>query len=160
MKCDNCGSPLKVVPQRKYLACDYCGTFKFTPDADGGTPLQLSDGQTDRACPICQELLARAALAGKEVLTCRTCRGILSENRAFADIVRLLRARSRRRTEGQAAIDPAELARTVLCPGCGKPMEAHPYYGPGAVVVDSCARCHLIWLDHGELAAIETAPGR
>jgi Zn-finger nucleic acid-binding protein len=39
-------------------------------------------------------------------------------------------------------------------------MDVHPYYGPGAVVLDSCARCTLIWLDHGEIAAIERAPGR
>jgi Zn-finger nucleic acid-binding protein len=39
-------------------------------------------------------------------------------------------------------------------------MEVHPYYGPGSQVIDSCHRCRLVWIDSGELAAIEKAPGR
>jgi hypothetical protein len=34
-------------------------------------------------------------------------------------------------------------------------MEAHPYFGGGNAVVDTCDRCNLIWLDAGELAVIE-----
>ena len=34
-------------------------------------------------------------------------------------------------------------------------MEAHPYFGGGNAVVDTCERCGLIWLDAGELAVIE-----
>jgi Zn-finger nucleic acid-binding protein len=36
----------------------------------------------------------------------------------------------------------------------------HPYYGPGNVVIDTCSRCDLIWLDFGELKQIADAPGR
>jgi hypothetical protein len=39
-------------------------------------------------------------------------------------------------------------------------METHPYFGPGNVVIDSCAGCELIWLDFGELKQIVAAPGR
>jgi hypothetical protein len=59
-----------------------------------------------------------------------------------------------------APLDPEELERHIDCPTCGATMEVHPYYGPGNVVIDSCARCRLIWLDHGEIGAIERAPGR
>jgi Zn-finger nucleic acid-binding protein len=38
-------------------------------------------------------------------------------------------------------------------------METHPYYGPGNVIIDSCSRCELIWLDFGELKQIADAPG-
>ena len=34
-------------------------------------------------------------------------------------------------------------------------MEAHPYFGGGNAVVDTCEHCGLIWLDAGELAVIE-----
>jgi Zn-finger nucleic acid-binding protein len=34
-------------------------------------------------------------------------------------------------------------------------MDTHPYYGGGRVVVDTCHRCTLIWLDAGELTVIE-----
>jgi Zn-finger nucleic acid-binding protein len=39
-------------------------------------------------------------------------------------------------------------------------MDVHPYYGPGNAVIDTCGRCALIWLDHGELKVIVTAPER
>jgi Zn-finger nucleic acid-binding protein len=39
-------------------------------------------------------------------------------------------------------------------------LETHPYYGPGNVVIDSCAACDVIWLDFGELKQIVDAPGR
>ena len=51
--------------------------------------------------------------------------------------------------------DPADLRRTLECPGCRKRMEPHPYFGGGNAVVDTCDRCNLIWLDAGELAIIE-----
>jgi Zn-finger nucleic acid-binding protein len=38
-------------------------------------------------------------------------------------------------------------------------MDVHPYYGPGNVVIDTCGKCGLVWLDHGEMAVIENAPG-
>jgi Zn-finger nucleic acid-binding protein len=34
-------------------------------------------------------------------------------------------------------------------------MDAHPYFGGGNAVVDTCERCGLVWLDAGELAIIE-----
>jgi hypothetical protein len=34
-------------------------------------------------------------------------------------------------------------------------MEAHPYFGGGNAVVDTCEVCESIWLDAGELAIIE-----
>jgi hypothetical protein len=39
-------------------------------------------------------------------------------------------------------------------------MATHPYYGPGNVVIDSCASCELVWLDFGELEQIVKAPGK
>lgn len=160
MTCPNCGGPLKVIPQRKYLSCEYCGAFTFTPDAAAADePIQISDSDSDFSCPICQQLLARAVLVEEEVLTCRTCRGLLADNSAFADVIRRLRAVCETRDERPEPIDPSEYDRVLTCPGCGKRMETHPYYGPGAVVVDTCARCRLIWLDFGELAVIEAAPG-
>ncbi|GEM_PF-2293393 len=40
-----------------------------------------------------------------------------------------------------------------------KTTHAHPYYGPGNVVIDSCAECGYIWLDHGELSSVERSAG-
>jgi Zn-finger nucleic acid-binding protein len=38
-------------------------------------------------------------------------------------------------------------------------MDTHPYYRPGAVVIDACMPCRLVCLDRGELSAIVKAPG-
>ena len=52
------------------------------------------------------------------------------------------------------------------CPLCASPLaralldDVFAYYGPGNVVIDSCQRCDLIWLDFGELEQITTAGGR
>jgi Zn-finger nucleic acid-binding protein len=151
---------MKVSPQRKYLSCVYCGTFAFSPDTESADqPIYISDAYGDLSCPACQELLARAMLSGEELLTCRTCRGVLADNGSFADVIRRLRTAAATRDERPLPIDPSEYDRVLLCPGCGQRMDAHPYYGPGNVVVDTCAHCRLIWLDHGELAVIEAAPG-
>ena len=39
-------------------------------------------------------------------------------------------------------------------------MDVHPYYGPGNIVIDTCSRCDVIWLDFGELKQVTDAPGR
>jgi len=52
--------------------------------------------------------------------------------------------------------NPAD--RLINCPGCGQPMLGHLYGGPGNVVIDSCERCQVNWLDPGELRRIVVAP--
>jgi len=37
-------------------------------------------------------------------------------------------------------------------------MLAHVYGGPGNIVIDTCERCQLNWLDPGELRRIALAP--
>jgi Zn-finger nucleic acid-binding protein len=37
-------------------------------------------------------------------------------------------------------------------------MISHLYGGPGNVVIDSCERCLVNWLDAGELQRIAAAP--
>ncbi len=74
----------------------------------------------------------------------------------------LLTGRSRFREADRVpiALNPEDLNRVIRCPPCDLPMDVHPYYGPGNIVIDSCHRCHVVWLDHGELALVESAPGR
>jgi Zn-finger nucleic acid-binding protein len=52
--------------------------------------------------------------------------------------------------------NPAD--RQIKCPACGHLMLGHLYGGPGNVVIDSCERCHVNWLDAGELRRIVVAP--
>jgi len=103
--------------------------------------------------------MTQAAMDGMQVEQCEDCQGLLVENNIFAMLVRNRRADFR-----GAALRPTPLNHELLklripCPGCRRTMEVHPFYGPGNVVIDSCCRCGLVWLDCREMSAIEMAPG-
>lgn len=90
---------------------------------------------------------------------CPRCRGILLDRFDFRDT---LYARRRAATQPPAPphpLDRSHLARRVHCPRCGRPMETHPYLGPGNIVIDTCNVCNLIWLDGMELEQATNAPG-
>ena len=36
----------------------------------------------------------------------------------------------------------------------------YPYGGPGAIAIDACDDCNVVWLDYRELNQIVDAPGR
>ena len=57
-------------------------------------------------------------------------------------------------------LDRSELHRRLACPRCGRAFDTYPHLGPGAVVVDNCPKCDLIWLDFGEMRQIVDAPGK
>jgi Zn-finger nucleic acid-binding protein len=161
MNCPNCGATMQLVPRRDYFACEYCTSFHFPKQAaassDGVTVL---GEDSDMSCPVCQQRLVVASIAKRRVLHCEACRGVLATNENFADLMKRRRATYTGGDVRPEPINPEELERTVTCPKCRKPMDTHPYYGPGNAVVDTCGQCFLIWLDHGEIAALEKAPGR
>lgn len=161
INCENCGAPMVPVDGRNYLMCGYCQTFHFPTQlkdsADRITPL-FERGEVD--CPVCCKPLAVGALDEVRMRYCDQCRGVLIPNEAFAEVVRDRRRGYSGPDQSPVPLDSRQYERHLDCPSCSRRMEVHPYHGPGSVVIDSCAACHLIWLDHGELAAIERAPGR
>jgi Zn-finger nucleic acid-binding protein len=156
MNCENCGAPLKPVRGRDFLACDYCGSFQFPPESREG--VRVLGESSAVVCPICRLPLVSASVERVAVLHCSRCRGILTEPARFRAIVDVRRARRHHPGMPPRPLSPEDLARRVACPGCHSPMDVHPYYGPGNAVIDSCINCALVWLDHGELTAIVTAP--
>lgn len=157
MNCSNCGAPLKFVEGRDYFVCEFCTTFHFNkPNQDGVHVLESYSGAM---CPRCQAPLAVATVEGKSVLHCEKCKGLLASNRSFGHIVSVRRERYGRSNASPMPFDPQELNRRIECPACQRLMDTHAYGGPGPVVVDTCPECEFIWLDHGELAKIERAPG-
>lgn len=160
-RCPQCGGCARPVAGRDYLQCEYCRTLVFTSEnplaVDRITPL---NAELDAACPVCETSLQQGQVDGRRVLYCGDCYGVLLRNELFGEVLR--ERRSRRGTQGFEAARPInhdDYERRLDCPNCSNPMEAHPYYGPGNVVMDSCCRCHLVWLDHGELSALERAEG-
>jgi Zn-finger nucleic acid-binding protein len=152
---------MEIVEGRGHFRCPFCSTLHFPEplalSADGIVPLGRA---TETDCPRCGEALSLVALDDVSARYCATCRGILLASQDFAQVVQ-----SRRSGYSGPDAQPRPLAREHLqhrieCPKCGRSMEVHPYYGPGNQIIDSCHPCRLIWLDSGELAAIERAPGR
>jgi Zn-finger nucleic acid-binding protein len=152
MNCSNCGAPMRGVRDADHFVCDFCASFHFPQRNLDGVAILGGPGQ--RKCPVCAEALISAAVQRKPVEHCSKCQGVLSDRRAFNGIVEQLRARNRRPRQDPRPIDPAERDRLLLCPVCKAPMEVHPYYGPGNVLLDSCHVCNLVWLDHGEIASL------
>ena len=161
MNCRNCAAPMELFDRRRYFFCRHCGTFEFLEhtDADG---IQVLERQPDALpCPLCRAPLAKALLDGRHsVQYCEHCRGVVMERASFADAVVGRRAQAAGPGIQPAALDRKELDRRVTCPSCRKMMDVHPYFGPGNVIIDTCARCDRIWLDFGELKQIEDAPGQ
>lgn len=156
MNCPNCGAPMHLVRDRDYWVCDFCATFHFPQESPEG--VRVLGEASHLPCPICHIELVSAAVEQVPVLTCTKCKGILAKPENFRKIVDLRRRASAKQEHVLHPLDRTELERVVSCPHCAQPMDVHPYYGPGNAVVDSCGNCALIWLDHGELNVIVTAP--
>lgn len=162
MNCTSCGAAMRLIEGRGHFLCDYCAAVRLLDGSppEGPDDISAISHQLDARCPTCDAQLCAAVLDGWSVSTCTKCGGILCPREAFGKIVAHRRKAAAGPEITPQPIDPAEFNRTLQCPGCRQRMEVHPYYGPGAVVIDSCNRCGHVWLDRGELRAIERAPGK
>jgi LSD1 subclass zinc finger protein len=161
MNCANCGAPLQWQPGRRLLQCAHCESYRQPlREPEFVNRLEWQGVSTGRACPTCGAALEAATLEELPAAGCRACSGVLLNDDVFAEVVRARRAKYRGVEHPPTPIDAELFEREIDCPGCGRPMEVHPFYGPGNQVIDSCLSCRLIWVDSGELAAIEQAPGR
>lgn len=152
---------MELFDRRRYYHCRHCGTFHFieTAAVEGVRVLRVNDAAL--ACPVCQAGLMRALLDDSRVVDhCERCRGLLMARPTFGDAVWARRANASGPGTPPIRLDARELDRHLTCPSCREPMDVHPYYGPGNIVIDTCRGCDLIWLDHGELKQISDAPGR
>jgi Zn-finger nucleic acid-binding protein len=153
--CDSCGAPMRIDGDRGIFVCDHCGGEQEMPAA-----LEYVEvgGETSHRCPLCSAPLSTGQLEGHPLLCCAHCFGMLIEMNRLAAIIDAARGRERRtfRTALPRRQNPGD--RTIACPLCGQPMVSHLYGGPGNVVIDSCERCQVNWLDPGELHRIAVAP--
>ena len=152
---------MELVAARGYFFCRYCGSFDFPEGASDQGIKVLGQEEATGACPICEKPLSQALLDGEHpVRFCKNCRGVLLPRRSFAAVVEKRRAWATDPPGPAVPLNRSELDRAIRCPVCKARMVTHPYYGPGNVVMDSCAACDLAWLDFGELKQIVDAPGK
>ena len=161
LSCKNCGGVLNGSASGSAYRCEYCHSISVVSDVplliDGIQPI---DESVNSPCPSCSDCLQTAQLDGRPILYCPGCYGMLVRRDHFGAIVS--ERRSRRAGQEQAvasAIEPGVHSRRLRCPACEGSMETHPYYGPGNVIIDSCANCDYVWLDHGELSRVERSAG-
>lgn len=160
VNCPNCAAPLAAARCGSRLECGFCGSVRSLPASRLETCVVPLGHPTSHHCPLCGDALVEAVVGEHEGEFCTGCLGILVRTDDFQEIVQQLRAGYTGANARPAPIEPAALDRKVDCPACHATMDVHPYYGPGNTVIDSCGRCGLVWLDSGELTAIERAPGR
>ncbi len=153
MKCDNCGAGLTLDAYADCLDCPYCGTFHLPVLS---LVSRRSSEDTETACPVCDVPLTLAEIESWVVRQCTRCGGMLTTGDTFWRILEYKRAR-RETFVSPPPLREHDLERAIDCPGCKTAMSAHPYYGPGNIVIDSCAECRYVWLDHGELSEAERA---
>jgi len=136
------------------LVCDHCGSL----GEPALVPYDLETiGESTVACPHCATALADARIEGCPVRYCASCHGLLVEMRHFVTLCDAVRARE----AGSGVALPLRQRpgeRVLTCPICGQPMLDHLFGGPGNLVLDTCERCQVNWLDPGELQRIARAP--
>ena len=80
------------------------------------------------------------------------------EMNRFATVIDVMRASEKRGARIALPRRQHPGDRLLSCPRCGQPMVSHLYEGGGNVVIDTCERCQVNWLDPGELRRIASAP--
>ena len=116
-------------------------------------PIQPT-GEVKAECPLCAIPLSTGRLSGFELLSCARCGGMLIEMKQFVSVIKAVRGAEP--GFGPAAVLPRTQQpdeRRLSCPHCRQPMISHIYGGPGNVVIETCERCLVNWLDAGEVAA-------
>lgn len=156
MNCPSCGAPLHLDPDRDYCQCDYCKGYYFPDQDEEG--VRVFGEAASLNCPICAVPLVHATMGGIRFLYCGQCRGMLISMEIFAALIDELRGQLGVRPAIAKPPDPRDLDRDMSCPWCHNRMDTHRYGGPGNVIIDSCSKCYLNWLDHGELMRIVHTP--
>jgi Zn-finger nucleic acid-binding protein len=157
MNCPSCGAALNLDGDPNDFVCNYCKSLYYPEKNDDG--VRVLGEPSKHACPVCAVPLMQAIVGFERIEYCQRCRGMLIAMENFLLVIEEMKAE----IEGRAARhapDPRELERHIGCPSCHRTMDTHHYAGPGNVVIDSCSRCFLNWLDHGELRRIVQAPER
>jgi Zn-finger nucleic acid-binding protein len=114
-------------------------------------------------CPNDREPLETTTYeAGVEVESCPKCRGIWLHE---AELEKIQESKENDYSEELSQIpDPIiqahQLARAKAeaereCPKCGKTLTKEEYAHCSGITIDVCAGCAGIWLDQGELEALE-----
>jgi Zn-finger nucleic acid-binding protein len=130
--------------------CTNCGV-EFRPQ-----PLL---GDTEMACPACEQTLMVRSIAEVAVSECGSCRGLWVPGESFDALVE--RARTRHQARASDGLEDTTHSRARVtsdvsyrrCPVCEQVMHRKNFGRTSGVIVDWC-REHGTWLDADELGHI------
>jgi Zn-finger nucleic acid-binding protein len=160
MNCKQCGAPMVLYRERDYYHCEHCGSYHFPEESLQGIRV-LGENPEGIECPRCKIKLNMITVDDYyRGFQCSSCRGLMFNRARFKEVIDTRRSKTKAPPEPVRAFDPVELERDSECPVCHKEMETFQYLGPGNIVIDTCHKDDLIWLDYGELNKVINAPGR
>jgi Zn-finger nucleic acid-binding protein len=152
---------MELVESRKYFVCRHCGSFSFPEPIEVDGIRIVGRTADSRSCPVCRTPLDQAVIdETHSVHFCGKCRGMLLPRDTFSGIVIRRRAWAVGPAVEPAPFNRRSLERELKCPLCGHHFLTYPYGGGGAVAIDGCETCDVVWLDYRELKQIVDAPGR
>jgi len=150
---------MSLLNDKPMLLCEYCNSVYIPPENLDGVRVLGEPGEAH--CPVCKDvLLVLASLEDIRLQHCPRCQGLLFKVGSFQSAMRKGRLRFMEYQSRPTPLNPDELQRKLDCPYCSKPMDTHPYGGPGNIVIDNCPRCWVNWLDYKEFRRVITAPER
>lgn len=155
MNCHSCEFPLEWDGVSPIVVCELCRTYRSTDTPDGTGERIVSLNRTGQwRCPCCRRNLSVAAMDGLKVEHCADCEGVLMDSDVFAMFVRNRREEFREAASQPTILVTDRLAEQRHCPECRRAMAIHPCYGPSLMIVESCVRCGMVWLDCREWSAV------
>ena len=155
-----CGAALSVATGYTHAVCGACQEFWFpTSIEESEDQIVPQNRVTPFSCPRCSIDLEVGKIGNTEVCYCPTCRGLIIDSESLGAVIQARRGAYTGPDDKPVPADFSELDVHGNCPACYAVMEAHHYFGPGNIVLDTCNGCKLAWLDHGELSIIARAPG-
>jgi len=111
-------------------------------------------------CPLdAVTLVPRRLESDVNVEICPVCSGVWLEQGEL-EALQAAHAHDRPAEEPESVRAAFDMARRELeppgpCPVCGVSMDRHEYGYASQILVDACPRGHGLWLDAGELEALE-----
>ena len=108
-------------------------------------------------CPSCETPLEGSQYEGQHLRRCPGCSGYLVEQTNLRLIERKREVNVPAQAAGTSTRQGPDEEFIQLCPRCKLTMKKFRYGKEPAVTVDQCRRCKALWLDAGELEAIQAS---
>ncbi len=142
-QCPRCDQPLKGTEQ----TCPGCGRPVAKTAGLAGVPVKAA------SCPICKIPLYYASLDSQEVLHCAECKGLGLSREVMMKLQpqgdKKIRIGAEERLHKRPAFfEPRQKPPFLICPFCGKRMEAVKL---GKSELDKCEKCASLWLEGPKL---------